>query len=116
MKGWPENTGHGRARLAIDLFCYRVRKCVAAYAGAMGGVDAVIFTGGIGENSAAIRARALAGLEFMGVAIDPSHNEAAVGVEADVSSETARVRTLVIPTNEELLIARDTLRCVVGEA
>ena len=111
-----EASGHGRARLAIDLFCYRVRKCVAAYAGAMGGVDAVIFTGGIGENSAAIRARALAGLEFMGVAIDPSHNEAAVGVEADVSSETARVRTLVIPTNEELLIARDTLRCVVGEA
>ncbi len=111
-----EANGHERARLAIDLFCYRVRKFVAAYAGAMGGVDAVIFTGGIGENAAAIRARALTGLEFMGIAIDSSRNAAAAGVEADISSESAGVRTLVIPTNEELLIARDTLRCVVGEA
>jgi acetate kinase len=109
-----EAGGHERAKLAIDMFCYRLRKYVAAFAGAMGGVDAVIFTGGIGENSPAIRARALAGLEFMGLRIDPAGNEAAVGREADISAEGAAVRTLVIPTNEELIIARDTVRLVAG--
>lgn len=109
-----EAKGHERARLAIDIFCYRIRKYVAAFAGVMGGVDAVIFTGGIGENAPAVRARALAGLEFMGLRIDPARNESAVGREADVSAEGAGVRTLVIPTNEELIIARDTVRLVEG--
>ena len=109
-----EAKGHERSKLAVDLFCYRLRKYVAAYAGAMGGVDAVIFTGGIGENSPAIRARALAGLEFMGVSLDAAKNEAAIGVEADVSAAGAGVKTLVIPTNEELIIARDTVRLVTG--
>ncbi|MFN8587391.1 MAG: acetate kinase [Candidatus Eisenbacteria bacterium] len=109
-----EAKGHERSKLAVDLFCYRLRKYVAAYAGAMGGVDAVIFTGGIGENSPAIRARALAGLEFMGVSLDPAKNEAAAGTEADVSAAGAGVKTLVIPTNEELIIARDTVRLVAG--
>lgn len=111
-----EAKGHERAGLAVEMFCYRLRKYVAAFAGAMGGVDAVVFTGGIGENAPPIRARALAGLEFMGVAIDPARNEAAVGVEADVSADGAAVHTLVIPTNEELLIARDTVRVVEGAA
>lgn len=111
-----EAAGHVRAKLAIDMFCYRVRKFVAAYAGAMGGVDAVIFTGGIGENAAPVRARSLAGLEFMGLGVDPDRNAAAIGREADVSSDGAAVRTLVIPTNEELLIARDTVRCLEEEA
>jgi len=109
-----EAKGHERSKLAIDLFCYRLRKYVAAYAGAMGGVDAVIFTGGIGENSPEIRARSLAGLEFMGIRVDPAKNLAAIGKEADISAEGATVRTLVIPTNEELIIARDTVRLVEG--
>ena len=77
-------------------------------------MDAIIFTGGIGENAVSVRARSVAGLEWLGVALDPARNEAAAGREADVSAEGARVRTLVIPTNEELIIARDTLRLVAG--
>jgi len=109
-----EAKGHERAKLAIDIFCYRVKKYVAAYAAAMGGADAVIFTGGIGENAAPIRERSMKGLEFMGVHVDPAKNNAAIGEEADVSADGATVRVLVIPTNEELLIARDTLRLVEG--
>jgi acetate kinase len=109
-----EAKGHEGAALAIRMFCYRVTKYVAAYTGAMGGVDAVIFTGGIGENAPSIRARSLAGLEFMGVKVDEARNAAAVGREADISAEGATTRALVIPTNEELIIARDTLRLVEG--
>jgi acetate kinase len=109
-----EAEGHEGARLAISIFCYRVKKYVAAYAGVMGGVDAVIFTGGIGEHAPRIRAGSLAGLEFMGVRLDEGRNAAAVGKEADISADDATVRTLVIPTNEELIIARDTLRLVAG--
>ena len=111
-----EAQGHERARLAIDIFSYRVKKYIAAYAAALGGVDAVIFTGGIGENSSIVRARSMAGLEFMGAGLDAAANEAAVkGKEADISTADAKVRTLVIPTNEELIIARDTLRLVKGK-
>ncbi len=111
-----EASGHERAHLAIEMFCYRVRKYLGAYTAALGGADAVIFTGGIGENAATIRARAVAGLEFMGVRIDAARNAEAVGREADVSAEGATVRTLVIPTNEELIIARDALRLIESEA
>jgi acetate kinase len=79
----------------------------------MNGADALVFTGGIGENSPEIRARVAANLGFFGIALDADKNAAAVGgKEGDVSAEGARVRTFVIPTNEELLIARDTVRCV----
>ncbi len=107
-----EAKGHERAHLAIEMFCYRLRKYIAAYAGAMGGVDAVIFTGGIGENSPPIRERSLRGLEFMGLELDPERNRAAVGRAGEISAEGSALRALVIPTNEELLIARDTLRLV----
>ena len=111
-----EAQGNERAKLALDLFCYRVKKYLGAYAAALGGVDAAIFTGGIGENSALVRARSLAGLEFMGLRLDPAKNAAAMGgKEADISAADATVRTLVIPTNEELIIARDTLRLVAGK-
>jgi acetate kinase len=109
-----ESRGDERAALAIEMFCYRVRKYVAAYAGAMGGLDAVVFTGGIGENSPAVRERSLAGLDFIGLRVDPALNAKAVGIEADVSAAGATARALVIPTNEELIIARDTFRLVVG--
>jgi acetate kinase len=109
-----EAKGNERARLAIDIFCYKVRKYVAAYAGVMAGADAVIFTGGIGENAPAIRERSLTGLEFMGLSVDRERNAAAVGREAVISKDGSPVKALVIPTNEELIIARDTVRLVEG--
>ena len=102
-----------RARLAIEIFCLRVKQYLGSYLAQMNGADAIVFTGGIGENSAEVRARVCRDMGFLGIAIDPSKNEAAVrGKEGDVSADGARVRTFVIPTNEELLIARDTVRCV----
>lgn len=111
-----EAEGNERARLAVDVFCYRLRKYVAAYVGALGGVDGLAFAGGIGENAAAIRARALRGLECMGLTVDPPRNEAARGIETEISPAGSASRVFVVPTNEELLIARDTHRIVAGLA
>jgi acetate kinase len=104
--------GNGRARLAIDVFCYRIRKYIGAYFAALSGADAVVFTAGIGENAPAIRAAACESLEALGIRIDPARNGAALGVEADISADGAATRVWVIPTNEELLIGRDTVRCI----
>jgi acetate kinase len=109
-----EEKGNERAHLAIEVFCYRLRKYIAAYLGALGGADALVFAGGIGENAPAIRARTLEGLDALGIAIDPERNDAARGTEAEISPEGARFRVYVVPTNEELLIARDAFR-IVGE-
>jgi acetate kinase len=103
-----------RAQLAIDVFCYRLRKYIASYVGALGGVDAVAFAGGIGENAAAIREQALRGLDSVGLALDAGVNAAVLGTEAEISPAGARARVFVVPTNEELLIARDTFRIVSG--
>ena len=107
-----EAKGNERAKLAIGVFCYRLRKYIAAYVGALGGLDALVFAGGIGENAPLVRQRALQGLDALGLSLDPARNEAAQGVEAEVSPEGARFRVFVIPTNEELLIARDTFGIV----
>jgi acetate kinase len=104
-----------RARLAIEIFCYRARKYIGAYLAAMGGADAVIFTGGIGENSPAVRARICEGLAWAGLSLDEDKNKNAVGQQAIISSDASRMAAYVIPTDEELLIARDTLRCIQGE-
>ena len=104
-----------RVRLAIEVFCYRARKYVGAFLASMGGADALVFTGGIGEHSPEIRARICAGLEWAGLAIDPGQNRQTVGREGRVSTEGSRLHAWVIPTNEELLIARDTVRCVLGQ-
>jgi acetate kinase len=103
--------GNERAGLAMDAFEYGVKKYIGAYAAAMGGVDAVIFTAGVGENSADMRLRMTDGLEYMGVKVDPEKNNTR-GKEVDVSADGATVRTLVIPTNEELMIALDTAEIV----
>jgi acetate kinase len=104
-----------RARLAIDIFCYRARKYIGAYLAAMGGADAIVFTGGIGENSAAVRARICDGLEWMGLELDADRNAARHGgSEGIISKDGSRLPAYVIPTDEELLIARDTVRCVRG--
>lgn len=104
-----------RAWLAIELFCYRVRKYVGAYLAALGGADAICFAGGVGENAPAIRAQVCAGLEFAGIRVDPALNHAAVGgAEGRISPEGSSPEVWVIPTDEELLIARDTWRVVHG--
>jgi acetate kinase len=104
-----------RARLAIEIFCYRARKYIGAYLAAMGGADAVIFTGGIGENSPVVRARICEGLAWAGLSLDEDKNKNAVGQQGIISSDASRIAAYVIPTDEELLIARDTLRCIQGE-
>ncbi len=109
------NKGNDRAELALEVFANRIHKYIGSYASHMNGVDAIIFTAGIGENSESIRARILKGLEFMGVYWDPSLNKVA-GKEAFINYPHSPVKVIVIPTNEEVMIARDTLRLTpVGE-
>ncbi len=103
--------GNQRAALAVEVFEYGVRKMIAEYAAAMGGVDAVVFTAGVGENSADMRLHFVDGLQFMGIEIDPEKNNIR-GEERIVSPEGAKVKVLVIPTNEELMIAKDTAQLV----
>ncbi|WP_353265275.1 acetate kinase [Gemmatimonas sp.] len=106
-----------RARLAIDIFCYRARKYVGAYLAALGGADAVVFAGGVGENSAEIRARICDGLEWTGLRVDTEANAALVGGrEGRFSADGSSLEAWVVPTDEELLIARDTYRVVSGTA
>ncbi len=100
-----------RAKLALDMFAYDVKKLVGAYAAAMGGVDVLVFTAGIGENTKIIREMITDGLEFMGVSIDKAANDCR-GCEKDITASGATVKTLVIPTNEELMIAKDTAMLV----
>jgi acetate kinase len=107
--------GDRRASLAIDIFCYRARKYIGAFLAAMGGADAVVFSGGIGENSAEVRARICQGLEWMGLQLDPDLNAQHIGgAEGMIHQSGSRLEAYVIPTDEELLIARDTFRCVRG--
>ena len=110
-----EAAGNPRAKLAVDVFCYRLRKYVAAYMGVLGGLDGLAFAGGIGENAPLVRARSLQGLESLGVSLETSRNQAARGVEAEISPQGAGCRVFVVPTNEEILIARDTLKLVSGQ-
>lgn len=104
-----------RARLAIEIFCYRARKYIGSYLAAMNGTESIVFTGGIGENSAEIRARICEDLNWLGVELDSELNSKhGAGKDGLISSDTSRVSVYVIPTNEELLIARDTVRVVSG--
>ncbi|MDI0273374.1 acetate kinase [Bacillus safensis] len=101
--------GNDRAEVALDIFASRIHKYIGSYAARMNGVDAIIFTAGIGENSSEVRARVLRGLEFMGVYWDPSLNNMR-GEEAFISYPHSPVKVIVIPTNEEVMIARDVMR------
>jgi acetate kinase len=104
-----------RARIAIELFCYRVKKYLGSYLAAMNGADAIVFAGGIGENAPAIRERICAGLDWFGVAADaPKNADLVSGREGRFDRDGSRVELWVIPTDEELLIARDTWRVVTG--
>jgi acetate kinase len=110
-----EAAGSERASLALDVFAYQVKKTIGAFAAAMGGLEAIAFTGGIGENSARLREKCCAGLQFLGVQIDPAHNEGDSG-DRVVSREGAPVTVLVLATNEELIVARRAWRCLTGAA
>ena len=103
------NKGNARAKLAVDILVYGIKKYIGAYTSIMGGLDVIVFTAGIGENSASTRESVCKGLEFLGVKIDPAKNNIR-GKEAVVSADDSRVTVAVIPTNEELMIARDTKR------
>ena len=102
------NRGDERSQLAIDIFAYKVKKYIGGYVAAMGGVDAIIFTAGLGENSPFMRDKICNGLEYLGTRIDPELNKLR-GKQMEISIKRARVKIFVIPTNEELVIARDTL-------
>ncbi len=103
--------GNARAKLALSIFWYRIRKYIGAYAAAMAGLDAIVFTGGIGENSSVTREKVCEGLEFLGIELDEQKNSTMRG-PADISRDGSKVRILLIPTNEERVIARETVEVV----
>jgi acetate kinase len=103
--------GNERANLALNVFYYRIKKYIGAYAAAMGGVDAVVFTAGIGENSHLTRENVCEGLEFLGIKIDKNKNNVR-GKLVDLSTEDATVKVFLIPTDEELMIAKDTTEII----
>ena len=104
--------GHAGAELAIETFCYRVKKYIGAYYAVLNGCDGVIFTGGIGENAPAIRTAICAPLDALGIRIDADRNARAVGIEMNIAAEDSRVDVWVAPTDEGLVIARDTVSCL----
>ena len=109
-----QQAGNQRASLAIELFAYRLRKYIASYCGVLGRVDGLVFTGGIGENVPSIRALSCERLDFFGIELDPSKNEGTFPEDGVISSSGSRTKVCVIPTDEELLIARDTVRTVLS--
>ncbi len=108
--------GNVDCQLALDLFAYGVKKLIGAYAAAMGGLDGIVFTAGVGENDARVREAACSGLEFLGVEFDAEKNAGVHGKEEVVSAEGSRVKVMVIPTNEELMIVNDTVALACGKS
>jgi acetate kinase len=104
--------GNERAKLALAMYFYRIRKYIGAYAAAMGGVDIILFTGGVGENQWQCREESTKGLEFMGVVLDTEKNKGTRGEEIVISKPESKVTVCIIPTDEELMIASDTLHLV----
>jgi acetate kinase len=106
--------GDGDARLALDVYVHRLRSAIAAMAASMGGLDALLFTGGVGERSAAVRALATDGLGFLGVALDAARNEAPTPADRELTADGARVRTLVVAAREDLEIAHEVREVLAG--
>ena len=101
--------GNERAKIALDMYNYRIKKYVGAYAAAMGGCDIIVFTAGVGENQASMREQVCTGMEYMGVKLDVEKNKTIRGEEAVISTPDSKVTVCVIPTDEELMIATDTM-------
>jgi acetate kinase len=106
--------GDERAALALGIYCYRLKKYVGAYAAALGGLDVLIFTAGVGENSAEIRGKVCDGLGFLGIVLDREANAKAHGVTSDIAAAGSQVRVLVVATDEERVIADETVAVVMG--
>ena len=104
--------GNERAQLALKMYDYRIKKYIGAYAAALGGVDAIVFTAGVGENQTGTREKACEGLEFLGIKIDVAENATIRGEEAIISTPESKVKVVVVPTDEEIVIARDTKELV----
>jgi acetate kinase len=100
------------AALAVDMFCYRVRKYIGAYLATLGGADAVVFGGGIGENAPPVRARICAGMNWCGLTLDQDRNARTIGSEGRISTDDSKVHAYVIPVDEAVVIARDTVHCL----
>jgi len=111
-----EQEGDVRATLAIDMFCYRVRKYIGAFLAVLGGADAVVFGGGIGENAPVVRERICAGMDWCGVVLDPKRNAEATGSEARISANNTKVDVYVIPVDEAAIILRETLHCLASQS
>ena len=106
--------GNERAKLALQMYAYRIKKYIGAYAAAMGGVDVIVWTAGVGENQTGMRADACEGLEFLGIEIDREKNAAVRSREELISTPESKVKVYVVPTDEEIVIARDTMEIVKG--
>jgi acetate kinase len=106
------NKKNQRAKLALEMFCYRIRKYIGAYAAAMNGVDAVVFTGGIGENSSYVREKVCKGLTFLGLEFDSKKNETIKAKESLITKPGSKVQVVIVPTNEEMVIALDTVEII----
>ena len=106
------NEGNERAILALRMYAYRIKKYIGAYAAAMGGIDTIVFTAGVGENQTSMREQSCEGLEFLGVKIDKEKNAGIRGEEAIISTPDSKVTVCVVPTDEEIVIARDTMQLV----
>ncbi|MDY6935839.1 MAG: acetate kinase [Spirochaetota bacterium] len=109
------NDGNSRARLALEMYAYRIKKYIGMYAAVMNGVDIIVFTGGIGENASLIRGMCCSEMEYLGVELDEGRNIRIIGAEGELNTQNSRVKVLCVPTNEELVIARDTARIVSNE-
>lgn len=107
--------GDQRAKLAIDIFCYRIKKYIGAYAAVLDALDALVFTGGIGENAVLLRQQICTGLNQIGIQLDPIANRAAIAKEAEIGTKDSKVKVYVIPTNEQVAIAKDTYQLTVGK-
>jgi acetate kinase len=104
-----------RARLAVDVYCYRARKYIGAYLAVLGGADAIILGGGVGEHAPQIRARILQGMEWTGIALDATHNHAAVGVDALISSADSQIAVWVLAVDEAAILAKEALTLIGNE-
>ncbi len=107
--------GNERAKLALNIYCYRLKKYIGAYATALNGLDILVFTAGVGENSAKVRSLTCQKMDFLGIKLDEKKNKKTTAIEADISSPDSTVQVLVIPTNEELVIANDTRRILKAQ-
>ena len=104
--------GNERAKLGLEMYVYRIKKYIGAYAAAMGGIDMLLFTGGIGENADILRKNIVSGFEYLGMELDDNKNDGLRAKEATISSDNSRVKVMVVPTNEEFVIANDTFNIV----